>query len=628
MSRLPQAFLDELFQRVSIADVVGSRVVWDKRKSSFPRGDLWACCPFHSEKTPSFHVEESKGFYHCFGCQESGNAVDFLMKLDGLSFPEAAEQLAARVGLPMPERVREDPEETTRRKGVIEAIAAAARWFADQLRGSRGAGARAYLAKRGLPDGEWARFGLGYAPDSRDGLKAHLEGQGFDAALQVEAGLLAVADDGRPPYDRFRDRLIFPITDPRGQVIAFGGRALRADAMAKYLNSPETSLFHKGRLLYRLPEARSAAARARDGRLVVAEGYMDVIALERAGIAAVAPLGTAMTEEQIALAWKIVGEPILCFDGDKAGRAAAFRALDRGLPLVSAGQSLRFAFMPDGQDPDDVLRERGAATLTELLAQARPLADVLWERERDAAPHDTPERRAALRKRLKGAVSQIRDQDVRTAYQADMDARLTTLFGAVAPPERKERRPWTPGGKPGAPPAAASAELKARVGRQRAPTALRDLVCAPAVRPELMDAVAEDYTLLDLGAHAGLDLVRASALELWQSGGTLDFDGLRRHLALSAEEAQTVLDAALEVVETASRMPSPYALAGQTDADAASAWRQSAARWMQAPELAADRAAARARFAGGDDDALERVKRFARERRALAVIGPDNSDRT
>jgi DNA primase len=247
MSRLPQAFLDELFQRVSISDVVGSRVVWDKRKSSFPRGDLWACCPFHSEKTPSFHVEEAKGFYHCFGCQESGNAVDFLMKLDGLSFPEAAEQLAARVGLAMPERVREDPEETSRRKGAVEAIAAAARWFADQLRGSRGAAARAYLGRRGLPEGEWARFGLGYAPDSRDGLKAHLEAQGFDVPLQVEAGLLAVADDGRAPYDRFRDRLMFPITDARGQIIAFGGRALRADAMAKYLNSPETSLFHKGR---------------------------------------------------------------------------------------------------------------------------------------------------------------------------------------------------------------------------------------------------------------------------------------------------------------------------------------------------------------------------------------------
>lgn len=628
MSRLPQAFLDELFQRASISDVVGARVVWDKRKSSFPRGDLWACCPFHSEKTPSFHVEEAKGYFHCFGCQESGNAVDFLMKLDGLSFPEAVEALAARVGLAMPERVRDDPVETARRKGAVEAITEAARWFAGQLRGPRGAGARAYLARRGLPEDAWARFGLGYAPDARDGLKAHLEGLGFDAALQVEAGLLATADDGRAPWDRFRDRLMFPITDARGQVIAFGGRALRADAQAKYLNSPETALFHKGRLLYRLPEARAGAARARDGRLVVAEGYMDVIALERAGIAAVAPLGTAMTEDQIALAWKIAGEPILCFDGDKAGRAAAFRALDRGLPLVSAGQSLRFAFMPDGQDPDDVLRERGAQALTEFLAQARPLADVLWDREREAAPHDTPERRAALRKRLRGAVSAIKDGELRAAYQADMDARLTALFGAPAAPDRKERRPWTPGGRAGAPPVAASAELKARVGKPKAPAVLRDLVCAPLARPALIDAVAEDYALLDLAAHAGLDLVRACALELWQSGGPLDFDGLRRHLALSAEEAQTTLDGALEVVETASRMPSPYALAGQSDIDAASAWRATATRWMQAPELAADRAAARARFASGDTDALERVKRFARERRAPAATSPDGSDRT
>jgi DNA primase len=433
--RFSDSFLDEIRSRVPISAVIASRVTWDRRKTNAARGDWWACCPFHGEQTPSFHCEDQKGRYHCFGCGVSGDHFRFLTDLDGLSFPEAVERVAEMAGVPMPARDAQAERREEKRVTLYAVMELAAHFFEDRLQGAEGAKARAYLRERGLSAAVQRQFRLGYAPSSRNALKEHLAAKGIDRERIEACGLVVFGPDIPVSYDRFRDRIMFPILDSRDRVIAFGGRALSADAPAKYLNSPETELFHKGNVLYNIGPARRSAGK--DGTVIAVEGYMDVIALAQAGMAnAVAPLGTALTESQLGLLWRIAAEPVLCFDGDAAGMKAAWRAADLALPLIQAGRSVRFALLPDGKDPDDLVRQSGTAAFERIVAEARPLADLLWMRETAAGTFDTPERRAALEKTLREIVGTIRDEEVRRHYQQAMRERVQAFFGSPAAPQR------------------------------------------------------------------------------------------------------------------------------------------------------------------------------------------------
>jgi DNA primase len=418
----PPRFLDELRQRVSLAEIVGRRVKLIRRGREFT-----GLCPFHNEKTPSFSVVEDKGFYHCFGCGAHGDVIGFTMQTENLSFPEAIEQLARRAGLEVPQETREERERAERQATLQGAVDAACTFFETMLHGSEGRAARAYLEQRGLDDATMRRFRLGFAPESRDKLKRALVSSTIPESLLLEAGLLRKPEGGGESYDYFRNRVIFPIGDRRGRMIAFGGRVMD-DGQPKYLNSPETPLFQKGRNLYGWALARVAAAK--DPSAVVVEGYMDVIALHRAGfITAVAPLGTALTEVQIEELWRMAPEPVLCFDGDSAGQRAAARALSRALPILKPGLSLRFAILPASEDPDSLILRHGAAAMRALLERAQPLAEVLWRLE-SSHPADTPERRAALEKRLDQQVRLIADRSVQEHYRNLFRERLGQMFGA------------------------------------------------------------------------------------------------------------------------------------------------------------------------------------------------------
>ncbi|NDH61195.1 MAG: DNA primase, partial [Alphaproteobacteria bacterium] len=388
----PPGFLDELRARLSLSDVVGRKVSL-KRRSGREYAGL---CPFHNEKSPSFTVNDKKGFYHCFGCGEHGDAVGFVMKTEGLSFPESVEKLAREVNLPVPRATPAERERAERASTLQEVVELAARWFQKQLRLPVGRNGLDYLRGRGLSEETIDDFRLGFAPDTRDGLLAALKRENVPIDKIVEAGLAIQPEDKREPYDRFRGRVMFPINDRRGRVIAFGGRVM-GTGEPKYLNSPETPLFHKGANLYCLDRARLAVTK--DQPVIVAEGYMDVIALHGAGFTgSVAPLGTALTEGQLGELWKLADEPFLCFDGDNAGRRAASRAAERALPLLRAGKSLRFLALPAGEDPDSVIRARGADAIRRVLELARPLSDVVWDMETEGKPADTPERRASLQR--------------------------------------------------------------------------------------------------------------------------------------------------------------------------------------------------------------------------------------
>jgi len=425
----PSTFLDELRARISLAEIAGRRVALQKRGR-----ELTGLCPFHKEKTPSFHVVEEKGFYHCFGCGAHGDVIGFVMQMQNLGFREAVEELARSAGLEVPRETPQERERDQRRATLTEAIAAAAQFFSAQLAGPQAAAARAYLAGRGVDAEAVRRFGLGFAPNAHDALKRALAAQ-FPEPLLVEAGLLRRAEERPDAYDYFRNRIMFPIADRRGRIIAFGGRVLD-ERQPKYLNSPETPLFQKGRVLYGWP-ARDAEG---DAPAVVTEGYLDVIALQRAGFAAaVAPLGTALTEYQLEEIWKLAPEPVLCFDGDAAGRRAAERALDRALPLLRPGRSLRFAVLPEGDDPDSLIRRMGRDALTGVLAQAVPLVEKLWELE-TLAPADTPERRAALEARLERRVRQIADRAVRSHYRDFLRDRFYRAFRGARPQGQKAAR--------------------------------------------------------------------------------------------------------------------------------------------------------------------------------------------
>ena len=419
----PPQFLDELRARLPVSEVVGKRVNLKRA------GREWkGLSPFNKEKSPSFTVNDQKGFYKDFSSGKSGDIFSFVMETEGLTFVEAVERLAAMAGLPMPVATKEAAQREERRKTLHDVMEIAAKFFQATLSTRIGAKARGYLADRSIDPGTQLRFRMGYAPGERFALKEHLGSHNIPVADMIEAGMLIGGDDIPVPYDRFRDRVMFPITDLRGRIIAFGGRALEKDVPAKYLNSPETPLFHKGSNLYNLPAARQAAHNG--APLIVVEGYVDVIAMVSAGFeGSVAPLGTALTEDQLTLLWKMSDEPILCFDGDNAGRKAAYRAGDIALPRLLPGKSLKFALLPDGQDPDDLVRAGGREAVAEVLAQSLPLAQMLWTRETEGGGFDTPERRAALESRVSHLTATIGDETVRKYYKQDFNDRLRALFG-------------------------------------------------------------------------------------------------------------------------------------------------------------------------------------------------------
>ena len=432
--RLDRAFLDELKGRVRLSDVIGRTVKLRRQGREYV-----GLSPFAAERTPSFFVNDEKGVFHDFSSGKHGDLIGFIQQTERLSFREAVEKLAAEAGVALP---AEDPRAAAseqRRYGLQAWVEEAAKWFEAQLRRPQGEAARAYLDRRGLPGAEHGRFRLGFAPRARSGLKDHLVAKGARPADLIEAGLLIAPQNGSAPYDRFRDRIVFPIADARGRVVSFGGRALDPEGRPKYLNGPESPLFHKSAVLYGLHEARRllhAAETAGDATgLVVVEGYMDVIACHRAGVAAVAAMGAALTEEQMEALWRLHPEPTLCFDGDAAGRRAAWRTLDRALPRLQPGRSFRFCHPTGGKDPDEVLREQGAVALKAQLKDARPLVVELFERECETERLDTPERRASLKVRLERCAAEIKDSDLRAIYRKDLVGRFhglmrTTRVGA------------------------------------------------------------------------------------------------------------------------------------------------------------------------------------------------------
>ena len=520
----PPGFLDELRARVSLVGLVGRRVRLVRKGRE--HGGL---CPFHNEKTPSFYVVEDKGFFHCFGCGAHGDAIGYVMRADNLDFIEAIERLAAEAGLQVPQSTPQERERAQRQKTLLEALAAAAGFYEAQLWAPAGVRAREYLTGRGLDEETILRFRLGWAPEDRQALRRALSGE-YPEALLLEGGLLRQPESGGTPYDYFRGRVIFPIGDRAGRVIAFGGRTL-GDDQPKYLNSPDTPLFEKGRVLYGWAAARANAARGVDGEApppaIVVEGYTDVIALHRAGFAtAVAPLGTALTETQLHELWRLSPEPVLCFDGDAAGQRAALRALHRALPLLQPGRSLRFATLPPGEDPDSLIRTRGRPAFGEVLTAARPLSEMLWQSELAAHPIDTPERRADLERRLMQAAGLISERVVQAEYRRFLRERLFALGRPVAAKGRPTAR------RPGSPPFAAPPEGPPPPP-PRAPDRLRREVLLRMMlqHPFLITEASEDIAAIDF-PEPELDRLRREILELEVLRPGLDASALRQHLEL------------------------------------------------------------------------------------------------
>ncbi len=542
MSFTPQ-FLDEIRARVGLADRVGRKVKLIKKGREYS-----GLCPFHNEKTPSFTVNEDKGFYHCFGCGAHGDVIGFVMRTENMSFPEAVERLAEDAGLELPVS---SPEERQRAEAAVSLYAvteAATAFFEKELRGPRGAEARAYLEGRGLDAETIARFRLGYAPDSRTALKTALMGNGITESLLVTAGLLVVPEDGRASYDRFRGRVIFPIFDRRGRPIAFGGRIM-GEGEPKYLNSPETPLFQKGHTLYGWSHALKGARES--GTLVVTEGYMDVIALLRAGIPAMAPLGTALTESQIEMLWRVVPEPVLCFDGDAAGARAAARAAERALPLLRPGASLHFVQLPKGDDPDSLTRARGRIGMESVLQSRQPLAAYVWDMETRGRPVDTPERRALVEKKLIDRARTIADKSVQEHYVGEFRSRLREAFADFSPVAGARRRagPWVPRG---------AAALRARLASDpligtedgRAEARERVLVATVLNHPDLLAELAEEFSAVEIGDHE-FDSLRQAMIDVAaRNAGVVRDDWLRalaergfgRTVAVLTGPAARVLD--------------------------------------------------------------------------------------
>jgi DNA primase len=607
--RFDDAFLDELKSRLRLSDVIGKTVKLRRQGREFA-----GLSPFSKEKTPSFFVNDDKGFYHDFSSGKHGDLISFLQETERLTFVEAVERLASEAGLALPTPDPKAAEAERKLTGLADWLEMAAAWFEGELRRPGGRGAREYLEKRGLPEADWKRFRLGYAPQGRTALKDYLVAKGAQPAALVDAGLLIAPEDGGAPYDRFRERIIFPIAGSRGQMVSFGGRALDPEARAKYLNGPDTGLFHKGRVLYGLPEARKLLHAAGEGApLVAVEGYMDVIACQRAGVAAVAPMGTALTEEQMELLWRLHPEPTLCFDGDRAGRAAAFRAIDRALPVMKAPRSFQFALALGAKDPDEVLREQGAATLKQRLADTTPFVDLLFHRERDAETLDTPERRAGLKQRLRRAASAITDPDLAEAYRAELMARFDGLFPAPVRSPPGQGGPWqNRTGKKFRPPlpplAQGSRGAAQRLSGELDPLASA-LVAYALADPAVLDPHLEDISPAIFEDRALADLV-SEIIRLRLSAEHLDTDALRRHLA--ARGLSALLN---DVDRAAAKSGAPFNRSDVTLAAAKSQWTLAFSAMNRLAALEHDLDAAKVELAAGSG--VDRFMALKKERDSL-----------
>lgn len=616
--RFDERFLDEIKSRLRPSDVIGRTVKLQKRGREYV-----GLSPFTKEKTPSFYVNDDKGQFFDFSSGKTGDLITFLQETERLSFMEAVERLAGEAGLALPEVDPRSAEQEKVRQGLSEWLETAAHWFEAELRRPVGRDARAYLEKRGLPESDWARFRLGFAPNGRTALKDYLITKGARPAELVESGMLIAPEEGGAPYDRFRDRIIFPITDARGRVVSFGGRAMDPKARAKYLNGPETGLFHKGHMLYGLAESRKilAAAPANEQPpLAVVEGYMDAIACQRAGIPAVAPMGTALTEEQMELLWRHHPEPTLMFDGDRAGIAAASRSIDRALPLLKPGKSFRFAIVSGGKDPDEVLREQGPAALRSQIGETTPFVEALFTREHDLESLDTPERRAGFKARLRAAASLIADKDLQQAYRED----LLRRFDAASPKPAgqqggAQRPPWTPNTtwrkgdrrKEWVDPAPTP---MGRTAAKRLAQSL-DLVAAALAKYVIDDPIVLDDHLEDalaakgFGDEALVELTR-EIIRLRLDAEHLDSQALARHLA-SCGFSNLLTD-----IDRAAATSSAPILKSDVSLEAArSQWSQAFARLSRLAAL--DEAIAAAKVNLGARPAMEALERLKGERDAL-----------
>ena len=598
---LSPAFLDELRARTLLSAVISPSV------KLIRAGREWkACCPFHNEKTPSFTINDEKGFYHCFGCGAHGDAIRFLTDARGLPFMDAVKELASKAGLDVPAPDPQARERAERTSTLTDVMAACQKWFAEQLGGIEGAEAREYLAKRGIGPATVARFGIGLAPEGRNKLKAALSSLGEDKL--VETGMLIKPDEGET-YDRFRGRLMIPIRDARGRVIAFGGRILGAGE-PKYLNSPDTPLFDKGRTLYNLDLASPAARSTR--RLIVVEGYMDVIALDRAGISeAVAPNGTAVTEAQLERMWRLDPNPILCFDGDSAGQKAAVRAATRALPHLGAERTLRFVELPAGQDPDDVVSNGGRDAIEALLSAPEPLVDRLWRHELQAHPLTTPEARAGLRQRLIEHSQAIADQALARLYREDWLRRFDDLVRPQREFARPVRREWKKQGGRFVPPEKRPGDVMRRIsaggiGVEHA----RALVIGFAYYPEALEQHCEQLASLPIG-EAPLARIRDRLVDAAVSGEMLD----RETLATILRDSGTAAD--LEKARRTGTMAFSFTRSDTAPERAVRDLGTAIDALMADGEIGAALKAATERLKEGEEDAFEEQRRLHSQREEI-----------
>ncbi|MGZ3378142.1 MAG: DNA primase [Phenylobacterium sp.] len=584
--RFDEHFLDEIKSRLRPSDVIGKTVKLRRQGREYV-----GLSPFTKEKTPSFYVNDDKGQFFDFSSGKTGDIISFLQEAERLTFVEAVERLAAEAGVPLPAVDPRAMEQEKVRQGLSEWLELAAQWFEAELRRPAGREARAYLERRGLPEKDWARFRLGFSPPGRTALKDYLVAKGARPGELVETGLLIAPEEGGAPYDRFRDRIIFPIGDARGRIVSFGGRAMDPQARAKYLNGPETSVFHKGHQLYGLAEARKIIAAAPADEvtpLVVVEGYMDVIACQRGGIPAVAAMGTALGEDQMEMLWRHHPEPTLCFDGDRAGRQAAARTMDRALPLLRAGRSFQFAIVEGGKDPDEVLREHGPAALKAQLLHTTPFAEALFIRERDAEPYDTPERKTALKARLRKLAATIADGDLALAYKEDLLGRYEQLWptrepvytvGAAA--REMSRRRWdkAKGGPSQAPSTPEAKDASRRL--RRSPSNLSAALALAAVRdPSVIDDKIELVGARGFGDEK-LDGLAQELVRIRYESEAVEFDVALRHLQARGFSPQMLVD--LERDAGRAGVSAPFLAA--TGERARDLWRQAFDLLMQLESL-------------------------------------------
>jgi len=529
-------FLEELRSRLTLSDIIGRKVRLSRAGREFK-----ACCPFHNEKTPSFYVNDDKQFYHCFGCGAHGSVIDFVMGHDNLSFVEAVEILATEAGMQVPKSSPQEVEKAKKEKSLYSLMEEATRWMEAQLRDPANAEAYRYITERGVSEEQLSAYRIGYAPADRQALRQHLKSLDFTDQQMIEAGVLRPPGKSGEPYAFFRERIMFPVPDRRGRIVAYGGRILpdhlrppdQGDYKpAKYMNSSDTPLFHKGKMLYGEPHARQAAAS--DEPIIVVEGYLDVMACAKAGYrGAVAPLGTALTEDQLLVLWKMIPAqekvPVLCFDGDNAGRRAAARACERILPLLKPDQSAKFAFLPEEQDPDSLVNAQGPKALQSIIDSAMSLVDFLWLEHTQGRDFKTPESRAGLSKTLEDEVLRIPDRDVQYYYRQAFRNKIYEAFQG-----RNSRRSYGSYANKANNALAATALKKPAYSRRR--LAERALIAAMINHPGLFDYFEED-----LGAHTceekRLDQLRQSVLSTLSHNPAVDRDALQSYLSQQGFES-------------------------------------------------------------------------------------------